>query len=254
MPMRLWKKKLPDRQDKPFKERNKITGKALDNKTIDVIIWMINNGKIASLDYPVSSGKEAVVFRATTPKREFVAVKVFKYETTAFRHMNRYIEGDPRFENIDRRPRSMVKEWASKEFANLNLASQAGVAVPKPILLRENTIIMEFLGWEGVPFALLQDVVLSDPKKTFRKIVSSMKKLYKAGLVHADLSPYNIIISLDKDSKETPCIIDWAQGVMLAHPRSQEFLQADCQHVADYFAKLGVKGATAEEIIRKIKA
>lgn len=248
MALKLSTRKRPSREDKPLYERNKITAKALDNSTVDVLIHLLNGKVLSSMDYPVAAGKEAVVFRATRPDGSFVAVKVFKYETTALRHMAQYIEGDPRFAHVRHATRSITLDWARKEFANLHSALEAGVACPTPILLRKNVIVMEFLGKAGVPYALLQDVVVADAGKMFSELIGGMKKLYSAGLVHADLSPYNIMVREDSDGNQSPVIIDWAQGVLLDHPRSREFLSHDVRTLCNYFSKLGVE-ADAQSIV-----
>jgi len=55
----------------------------------------------------------------------------------------------------------------------------------------------------------------------------------KAGLVHCDLSPFNILY----DNNNEPCIIDLGQGVLRDHPRSYDFLKRDIQNIVSYFKK-----------------
>jgi len=238
MALRVGKRKRPPREEKPFKQAAKIAERSLDDKTVDVIISLINTRVIKTLDYPLSGGKEAIVFRATTPSGKFVALKIFKFETSSFRNMMPYIEGDPRFEidNVRHNLRGFIKTWARKEFANLQAAVRAGVLVPKPILLRDNVLVMDFLGVNGVPSALMEDVELANPEKTLDLILADVRKLYKAGFVHADLSSFNIIIH-----ENAPFLIDFAQCVSLKHPRADEFLCKDLHNLLKYFDKLGVK-------------
>jgi len=243
----LSKRKRPRREDKPLNERSKIAGYVLDDKTVGVIIHYLNARLIKSMDYPISSGKESVVFRATKPDGTFLAVKVYKYETSSFHHMAKYIEGDSRFRVVKHQIRPLVQEWARKEFANLHKATEAKARVPLPIAQRQNVVFMSFEGVEGKPFALLKDVVLSDPKKTYHSLVLQMQRFHKAGLIHADLSEYNILI----DSQELPIIIDVGQSVLLGHPRSKEFLQSDCNNVARFFFELGVQ-TSPEAVMKKV--
>lgn len=218
-------------------------GHVLDEKTALILVRFLNAKVLKSVDYPISTGKEAVVFRATAPDGRNLAVKVYKYETTSFRHMERYIEGDPRFANVKKQLRPLIREWAAKEFANLHKAASAGVRVPQPVAHRENVVLMNFEGEGGLPYPLLKDVELENPAKTFKAIVAEAKKLYEVGLVHGDLSEYNVLI--DTDGK--PIIIDVGQAVMLAHPYAGDFLRKDCHNIAHYFAGLGVK-TTAEQV------
>lgn len=238
MSSRISKRKQPERELKPIKERLKISGKVLDDQVVEILWWMMHAKHLESVDYPISQGKEAVVFRATrldsAGKPEYVAVKIFKYETSSFHHMKQYIEGDRNFDPR-KNPRLMVNDWARKEYSNLLLMTKAGVRVPAPIFCRKNVIIMEFVGVGEYSSALLEEVVLDDPQATFDEILEMMKGIMRAGLVHADLSSFNIIIHHGK-----PVIIDWAQGLEYKHPNADAFLRKDCNNIADYFAKLGV--------------
>jgi len=249
------KKKRPRREDKPFKEALKITGRALDDPTIDVIIGFLNGKLLKSLDYPLAEGKESVVFRATAGVKgevqthcTFFAVKIFKYEPSAFRHMDAYIAGDPRFANVASNRRALVKQWSGKEFANLKTSFEANVPVPHPFKRRENVVVMEFIGTpDGRPFALLRDVVLADPQAFRLAVLEGMRRMYNAGLVHADLSPYNIIVR-EVEGAQLPVFIDVGQSVRLEHPRSKEFLEHDVRTMMDYFKKQGVETDFEKEL------
>lgn len=247
MSLKQSKRKQPEREVKQIKYALKITDRVLDDQTTKTLAQLLNAKEFKSLDYPVSQGKEAVVFRATKQDGSFVAVKVFKFETTAFRNMVPYIEGDPRFDvnAVKHSKRALVKVWARKEYANLTVCFKAKAKVPEPYQLKENIIVMQFIGVGGVPCALLNQVVVQDPEKVFKKLLDSMRKMNSAGIVHGDLSPYNIILDQrllpSGEYDETPYIIDLAQGVSLKHPRAQMFLEKDVSNVIHFFSKLGVK-------------
>ena len=76
---------------------------------------------------------------------------------------------------------------------------------------------------------------MENPDETYREVLGLARKVYDAGLVHADLSSFNIIIH-----KGRPVIIDWAQGVEVSHPLANEFLKKDCRNLADFFSRSGV--------------
>ncbi|MBI5036860.1 serine protein kinase RIO [Candidatus Micrarchaeota archaeon] len=244
MARRLGKKKMPAREDKPFKEHPKIAHKVFDDSTVSVLVHFLNNGTFDSVDYPVASGKESIVFRATSGKGH-VAVKIFKYETSAFHNFAQYIEGDPRF-HLKNTHRELVKLWARKENANLKKASEARVRVPEPITQRENVVVMEFLGEGGVPFPLLEEIVVDDPKAIYKDVLENARKTYAARLVHADLSSFNIM------HYKKAYLIDWAQAVLLEHPRAEEFLERDARNIAQFFNRNGL-GVKAEDVLKEIK-
>lgn len=250
MAMMLSKKKRPTREEKPFYEKEKITQLVLDPRTAIKLVQFINKKMISSVDYPISTGKEAVVFRASTPEGKFLAVKIFKFETSAFVHMMDYVEGDPRFEHVKKQKRQLVVAWARKEFSNLRLATRAGAPVPEPVACKDNIVFMQFLGENGVPYSLLKDVELEEPEEVLAQIIDGMKKLFSVKLIHADLSAYNILLGYEK-GKEKPFFIDVGQAVLKSHPRAREFLEKDCGNIANFFSKQGLK-VDAQQIFKEV--
>ena len=247
MALRMGKRKQPTREEKQIKYALKITDRVLDDQTTHTLAMLMNAKEFRNIDYAVSQGKEAVVFRATCHDGSFRAVKVFKFETTAFRKMVPYIEGDPRF-NVDavkHSKRGLVKVWTRKEYANLSACAQAEVSVPQPFAMKENVIVMEFIGVEGKPCALLQEVVVQNPEVVFKQLLGEMRKMHSAGIVHGDLSPYNVMLlqkeNEDGSFEEKAFVIDLAQGVSLKHPKAKEFLERDVANVVHFFSKLGVE-------------
>ncbi|MBI5635415.1 serine protein kinase RIO [Candidatus Micrarchaeota archaeon] len=240
MARRISKRKQPEIEVKQLKAVEKISGKVLDEKTISVLVDFINNKVIKSLDYPISTGKEAVVFKATSPSGGKLAVIIFNFETSRFHNMLDYIQGDKRFDHQIHNKRELVNVWARKEFANLKKCFAAGVRVPKPIKYKQNVIVMEFVGENNVATPILAKVRLSDPQGVYEKILGSMKKMFEAKLVHADLSEFNILVLLE-NNVEQPVFIDLAQAVVLDHPKAKEFLEKDCFNIAKYFSKRGVQ-------------
>ncbi len=251
--MKQSKRKQPAREVKQLKQRGKITALVLDDSTLDELVHFINREIIKSLDYPVSQGKEAFVFRATAgakaklPKdgEAFIAAKVYKYETSSFQTMSKYIEGDRRFSHVKRQLRPLIQQWARKEYANLGACFDAGVAVPKPLAYRKNVVLMQFLGEGGRPSALLKDIVLENPEETYLELLENVKNMFqKAKLVHADLSEFNVIIYKGK-----PFLIDVSQSVLLDHPNAMEFLRKDVENIVHYFKKEGVQEADFEKAL-----
>jgi len=70
----------------------------------------------------------------------------------------------------------------------------------------------------------------------------------KAGLVHADLSEYNILWS------DGPVFIDVSQAVLLGHDNAKKYLFRDIQNIIHFFNKLGVETEKPEVIARYIVA
>lgn len=247
-----WIKKL-DRQIRDISDRV-----GLDRKTLDEVFdksTLLSLGKLISdkvieyLDFPISTGKEANIFRGVTPDKKFVAIKIYRTSNLTFKHISKYIEGDPRFICINKTRRGVIYEWAKKEFKNLERLKKAKVRAPTPIKKTNNILVMEYIGDSEKPAPLLKDVELKDPEKIFDELLTFISRMYRrAELVHADLSAYNVLMYKDK-----PYVIDVGQGVLLEHPSSLEFLKRDIHNTVRYFSKFGIKKDEEEIFERVIK-
>ena len=222
-----------EKRTKKDREWKKIWEKVFDHYTLGNLFKVFVKSDLEGLEYLVSLGKEAVIFKAITRKDKPVAVKIFRVETSDFKKMNEYIVGDPRFQNVPRNKRRLVEAWCKKEFKNLLIAEKARVHAPKPYSFSGNVLVMQFLGNEWAA-PLIKDVEIDDPEKAFWSIVKDMKKLYKNGLVHSDISEFNILYWKGK-----PWLIDFAQGMLLKHPKAEEFLRRDTKNVISFFKKMG---------------
>jgi len=121
------------------------------------------------------------------------------------------------FENIfkAKSQQKIINLWAEKEFRNLIRLYNAGISVPKPIYLRNNLVIMQFMGKNGTPAPLLKDIILPKSKicELYISIVVMIRRLFQdCKLVHADLSEYNILYH-----KASIYIIDVSQSVNMHH-------------------------------------
>lgn len=246
MARRLSTRKRPSRETKQIKERRLIEGGVFDRPTLLSLCRMMSRGIFNSLDYPIATGKEANVFRATT-KEGYLAVKIYRIETSTFKHMGGYIRDDRRFQHIRGGKKSIVFAWAKKEFKNLTICEEAGVHAPKPIICERNILVMEFLGEEGIPYSTMNLVGSEHPKEDLESILTDIKKLYNAGLVHADISEFNIMAG------DVPYLIDVGQGLLLDHPMAEEFLIRDVRNILNYFRRgYGIE-KDEEEVLRWIK-
>src|SRR5437773_848513 len=81
-------------------------------------MW-IREGVITTLDYPVSTGKEANVFHAIDGSGRGKALNIYRTATATFRNIAMYIEGDPRFKRVKRATKSTIFPLAQKEYNHL---------------------------------------------------------------------------------------------------------------------------------------
>ena len=218
-----------------------------DGRTLTTVMHLLNRGRLRELQGTVKSGKESRIYRGIDMKGGDVAVKIYLTSSAIFRQGRlKYIRGDPRFKDIPHDTRSLIDQWASKEFKNLQLAKDAGLAVPTPIYVEKNVLLMEFIGKNGVPAPHLREVPLQAASSWYDKIVEMVKDLYdKAKLVHGDLSEYNILVP-----DGYPMLIDFAQAVTIEHPEAREFLRRDIDNLNNYFKGLNVRTKSFERMFK----
>ena len=158
--------------------------------------------------------------------------------------MLKYIEGDPRFKGIKRDTRLLIGIWAQKEFRNLKEASEAKVRVPRPIAVKSNVLVMEFIGKDGQSAPSLKEQPPANPERIYHVLITYLKRLYqKAKIVHGDLSEYNIMMW-----KGRPVIFDMSQAVSVQHPLANFMLRRDIANVNRFFSRLNVKVYSVEEL------
>jgi RIO kinase 1 len=234
--------RIARRQDREFlefrkrikdTEQFKVEASVFDDATLGALYKLVQDGHIDAFGAPISTGKEANVYTALAPGGE-VAVKVYRISASDFRHMREYLDGDPRFDGIGSDKKKVVVAWTKKEFANLERAQTAGVRVPTPIAIERNVLVMEYLGGETQRAKRLSEVDVENPETAFEVVREYMRRLYAAGLIHGDLSEYNLVVHGGE-----LCLLDLGQAVTVHHPNSRAFLERDCHNVAAFFGRQG---------------
>jgi len=235
--------------EKDLSSERAVLEEVFDRSTLMTIYYLMNKGIIDEIYGSVKAGKESKLYWGKDKEGNNLAIKIFLTVSAEFKKgMLVYIQGDPRFTRVRRDTRSLIYLWTQKEFKNLHSAYEAGVKVPKPIAVRRNVLIMEFIGENGISAPLLREIPLKNPDRTYRQILANVKRLYrKAGLVHADLSEYNVMIWKGK-----PVLFDVSQAVSREHPMASEFLRRDLENISRYFKRLGVAVPPAEELFKKV--
>ena len=194
---------------------------------------------------PVSIGKESNVFYAKKGNEKII-IKIYRLENCDFNRMFDYIKYDPRYIGLKQQRRKVIFSWVQREYRNLLKARQARVRVPTVHTFFNNILIEEFIGKEHVA-PKLKDKIPKNMKKFFDDTISQIKKLYNAGLVHADLSHFNIL-----NDDEKPVIIDLSTCTPLDSPRAEEYLDRDIKNICSFFKRYGYE-TDKDEIVSKIK-
>jgi RIO kinase 1 len=230
---------------------DKISEEVFDRETLLALRKLLIE-EIETIDYPISSGKEAIVFKGEG-KEGPVAIKVYKPKSQFLTGgMKRYIRGDRRFAKLPlSKPHEILYAWARKELDNLARITNAGVLAPDPIAVRKNVLVMSYIGDREAPAPLLKDVEQRediDWSLLYDTITSYVSKMYEGGIVHGDLSEFNILHWDDK-----PWVIDVGQAVLTSHPRADELLRRDLERVNLFFSKKKIEVGDLSDIIKEIK-
>lgn len=206
-------------------------------------IWyLITHKKFEGLESPVKLGKEANIFSALTKDDKRIAVKIYRVQTSDFFKMSSYLRMDKRFRKVESK-KQVVLTWARREFSNLLKAYKANVAVPMPIALKENVLVMEFLGSKKPelprPFPLMKDAANDEnAEEIYNQFIKEVKKLYKAGLVHGDLSEFNVLVNPES---LRPYIIDLSHATPVISNAAADLLERDIFNIVKFFNRKGLK-------------
>ncbi len=214
-------------------------------RTAEVVEQLIDSGLVTEVYGAVGAGKEADVFLAEDAGRVVVAKAYRLYRTS---HRTR---GAVKSDGMAR--------LALQEFDLLAYASGHRVPVPEPIDREENAFTMEYIGDEDGPAPQLRRVELESPETFASELLDAIERLAHAGIVHTDLSPFNILVH-----RGHPVIIDLGQGLRVDRLGSTPWrrlyeAQTALQHalgaLARYFARYDVAFDTStvvEGILRDI--
>ena len=232
----LMVKKIDKRREREKDASDLITHDAtIDLKTRKTLFFLLNKGVITRFTGIISSGKEANVYAGIGKDGMEIAIKIYRINSQTSKWMMNYIMGDPRFSRFRKKStRNLITTWALKELKNLKRAEEAGVPCPKPISVRENVLVMQFLGEDGTPAKKLTEVELDKPLQHLNEILKHVQSLFwKAGLIHGDLSPFNMLYHEGK-----VYFIDIGQGVLKDHPYARKYFERDVDNVLSYFTEI----------------
>lgn len=155
---------------------------------------ILSSGLATEVVALISSGKEADVYLARYNSAP-IAIKAYRLYRTCHRG-GRPIKLDS------------TGFLAAREFEMTRQAWNGGARVPAPARRVENMFSMRYLGGEDGPAPRLHDVNLDDPAGFLDKVLDGVVVLAKAGVVHSDLSAFNILVFDDK-----PWLIDLSEAI-----------------------------------------
>ena len=203
---------------------------------------ILDVGLATEVGQRLGSGKEADVYLCREGRR-LIVVKVYRQYRTAHRG-----GGPIKLESMGQR--------AVREFELLCYAWQGGARVPEPGKRVENMFSMQYLGNSEAVAPMLHDAWLDSPGPFLECTLSGIEALAEAGIVHSDLSPFNILVY-----QSQPWFIDLAAGIRvdrLGTPPWERLLTAlralekGLHSLQRYFQRYGLEFET-EELMNRVQ-
>ena len=214
-------------------------------KTPECFENLVRNGLVDEVVSRLMSGKEADVY-VVQSKGELCCAKVYKdVRTRSFSQMAQYQEG--RKGRNSRQARAMQKNtkfgrketeeaWKNSEVDALRTLADAGVRVPKVYDYADGILLMELVvDGDGNPAPRLNDLRLTAAKarEYHREVINSIVLMLCVGIIHGDLSEYNVLV--DRDGL---VIIDLPQAVNASgNNNACSMLGRDVENITAYFGR-----------------
>jgi RIO kinase 1 len=231
--------------------------------------WVIQTRGAVDTELGIlKTGKEADVFlieRADPHDPDSGVVMAAKrYRSTEHRNFHRaasYTEGRSmkrsRDERAIKRKSTFGKlvaagEWAVSEWDALKRLHALGLPVPYPVQIDGTEILMEWITVDGDTAPRLAQTRPSPQllQSYFDQLRDAMATMARAGLVHGDLSAYNILAA-----GERLVIIDLPQIVdLVGNAAGMDFLMRDCTNICAWFRSKGLESADEHELFGELVA
>jgi RIO kinase 1 len=215
---------------------------------------LVHEGLVDEVVRQLMSGKEATVY-VVRCGGDVRCAKVYKEANKrSFRQASLYQEG--RKTRNSRATRAMAKgtrygrkaqeeAWQNVEVATLYRLAAAGVRVPRPHAYFEGVVVMELLvDAHGNAAPRLNDLELSEEtaRAHHAMLIGEIVRMLCAGVIHGDLSEYNVLVTADG-----PVIIDLPQAVDAAgNNNAAGMLKRDVANITAYFSRFAPGLATTQ--------
>jgi RIO kinase 1 len=145
----------------------------------------------------------------------------------------------------------LAERWPGHELDALQQAYDAGATVPYPVEFTGDGMLMQLIGDDvgAAPRLVNARLDPSELATAYEQLLTELSALTRAGLVHADLSPFNVLWW-----RSRMWLIDFPQAVdLLTNPHGFDMLHHDVVTMCDWFARRGV-AADGEAVFAELLA
>lgn len=219
----LTKKELVQRNISAY-EGYRIYFEAYDLLALKVLV---KRGSIYGIGEVIGAGKESCVYRARggITNRQ-VIIKFHREGRMGFKHVRK------------KRGYTQQKQWlytaciAAKREYHALVSLYPKVRVPQPIDHNRHAVVMSVIKGKELAYTIVEQ-----PEWYLNDILNQIRRAYKLGFIHGDLSEFNIMVHAEGCE-----IIDWPQYVTTDHLNAKELLYQDMSNILNFFnRKYGIK-------------
>ncbi len=179
---------------------------------------LVESGHVKAIGKKMGEGKESLVYNCISKQGE----AVIKFHRLGYQSFKKVVEKRD-YGNLNFLVLSIRS--AKREFSALKKLH--GLAVPEAYSWEGNAVLMQLIDADE-----MVKVKLRNPEDVFEAIIDEVAKFYRRGVIHGDLSPFNILVS-----EEGFWIIDFPQSLEVGEDNWMEILRRDLENLLKYFGR-----------------
>jgi len=194
---------------------------------------LVEGGYVKAIGKKMGEGKESLVYNCLSKQGE----AVIKFHKLGYQSFKKVVEKRD-YGNLNFLVLSIRS--AKREFSSLR--KLRGLAVPEAYAWEGNAVLMELIEARE-----MVKVKLENPEEVLEAIIEEVAKFYRRGIVHGDLSPFNILIN-----ENGFWIIDFPQSLEVGEDNWKEILLRDLENVLKYFSKAYRIERDMNSVVKKV--
>lgn len=201
------------------------------------LLTLTKRGVVSALGCPIGEGKESIVYEGLGLGP--VAMKFHHVGQRSFQSVRVTREYMP---DEGHCPWIFASRYSAEREYDALTRLHPKTSVPLPVAINRHVVVMEYI--RGVN---LNRCRLEDPAGVLDQILKEAGNAFRAGVIHADLSEYNVMVDEGR-----VYLIDWPQWVETGHPNAGDLLARDMENITRYFQRKYHLDIPVKEAIRRV--
>lgn len=194
---------------------------------------LVESGQVNAIGKKMGEGKESLVYNCISKQRE----AVIKFHRLGYQSFKKVVEKRD-YGNLNFLVLSIRS--AKREFSSLR--KLRGLAVPEAYAWEGNAVLMQLIDAKE-----LVKVKVENPEELLEAIIEEVAKFYRRGVIHGDLSPFNILVN-----ENSFWIIDFPQSLEVGEKNWREILLRDIENLLRYFSRTYKIERDMNSVVEKI--